>query len=243
MINWMYGRKGGVRVVKMIAHRGASLLAPENTLPAYELAGKLGYFGGECDIHETLDHQFVLMHDETLNRMTNGTGKIGDYTLEELKHCKIINGAFYEKFPNLKIPTLEEYLTVCKKNGLTPVIEIKKISKPGLPRFLETIYKYFKSHEVIIISFNEKSLIEVRRLDSKINIQWLAWLTEENIHFCANYNMDIDTSHKHVTKKLVAQAHSKNVLVNAWTVNEEELLKKLTDMGIDFITTDHLGHS
>ena len=71
--------------VRMIAHRGLSLLAPENTLPAYELAGKYGYYGAECDIHETKDKEFILLHDDLLNRTTTGSGKPEHYTLEELK--------------------------------------------------------------------------------------------------------------------------------------------------------------
>ena len=70
--------------IRMIAHRGLSSLAPENTLPAYELAGKYGYYGAECDIHETKDGEFVLLHDDTLERMTNGSGKPEHYLLDEL---------------------------------------------------------------------------------------------------------------------------------------------------------------
>ena len=227
-------------LTKMIAHRGASVLAPENTLPAYEIAAKYGYFGGECDIHETKDKKFVLMHDETVDRMTRGIGFIGNFTLEELKNLPIVNGAAYKKFPNLKIPTLEEYLEVCQKHSLTPVIEIKKISKKSIERFLSIINQWFKSDEVIIISFNEESLKEVRKLDEKVQLQWLAWLTEKNIDFCATYKMDIDTKYTHVTKKLVSYAHKSKVRVNVWTVNDEDLLKALIHMKVDFVTTDHL---
>ena len=107
--------------VKLIAHRGLSSLAPENTLPAYVLAGKYGYFGAECDIHESSDGEFVLMHDDTINRMTNGKGKVKDYTKDELKKFEITGN----NYPYLRIPKLSEYLQVCKNEGVVPVIEIK----------------------------------------------------------------------------------------------------------------------
>ena len=107
--------------VKMVAHRGFSSKAPENTLVAYKLAGMRGYWGAECDIQETSDGYFILMHDDTVDRTTNGTGSVADMTLEQIKalNVKIVPG-YYEK-----VPTLEEYLICCKEYNLVPVIEIK----------------------------------------------------------------------------------------------------------------------
>ena len=95
--------------VRMIAHRGLSLLAPENTLPAYELAGKYGYYGAECDIHETKDGHFILLHDDLLNRTTTGSGKPEHYSLKELKALIVNEGHQIKNYPHLKIPTLQEF--------------------------------------------------------------------------------------------------------------------------------------
>ena len=103
--------------IRMIAHRGLSLLAPENTLPAYELAGKYGYYGAECDIHETKDGEFVLLHDDTLERMTNGSGKPEHYSLDELKELVINGGNQVKKYPHLRLPTRLRSIWQYVKNG------------------------------------------------------------------------------------------------------------------------------
>ena len=226
--------------IRMIAHRGLSSLAPENTLPAYELAGKYGYYGAECDIHETKDGKFVLLHDDTLERMTNGSGKPEHYSLDELKELVINGGNQVKKYPHLRLPTLEEYLAVCKKWGLVPVIEIKEIEPKSVARLLEVVAKWGSLQYVVIISFSKEIVTEVRKLNHQINIQWLAEMTIENIDYCARYDMDIDCYKKQVSKEMVDYAHSKGVLVNTWTVDHGEEMQNLVDMGVDCISTNVL---
>lgn len=226
--------------IRMIAHRGLSSLAPENTLPAYELAGKYGYYGAECDIHETKDGVFVLLHDDTLKRMTNGSGKPEDYSLNELKELVVNGGNHVKKYPHLRIPTLEEYLAVCKKWKLVPVIEIKEIEPKSVARLLEILAKWGNLQYVVIISFSKEIVTEVRKLNRQVNVQWLAEMTIENIDYCARYNMDIDCYWKQVSKDLVNYAHSKGVVVNVWTVDFGEEMQRLIDMGIDYISTNVL---
>ena len=224
--------------VRFIAHRGLSSLAPENTLPAYELAGKYGYFGAECDIHESLDGEFVLMHDDSLQRMTNEKGSIRDYTKNELKEFEIKDA----RYPHLKIPTLTEYLQVCKYEELVPIIEIKRIEKKSITKLLNQIKNWGLTSGCIIITFHQDIATEVRKQNKEIKIQWLADLTKENIDYCAQYQMDIDCPKRKVNKKLVDYAHSKGVLVNVWTVDDVKDMMKLMDMGVDFITTNCLMH-
>ena len=226
--------------IRLIAHRGLSSLAPENTLPAYELAGKYGYYGAECDLHETKDGRFILLHDDLLNRTTNGMGKPESYTLEQLKGFVVNGGNQVKKYPHLKIPTLEEYLAVCKKWGLVPVIEIKEIEPKGISRLLDSLAKWGSPEHVVIISFSKEIVTEVRKLNHEINIQWLSKLTKEAINYCAKYQMDIDCHKKHVSKEMVDYAHSKGVLVNAWTVDSFEEMQELIELGVDFISTNVL---
>lgn len=226
--------------IRMIAHRGLSSLAPENTLLAYELAGKYGYYGAECDIHETKDGEFVLLHDDTLERMTNGSGKPEHYSLDELKELIINGGNQVKKYPHLRIPTLEEYLAVCKKWGLVPVIEIKEIEPKSVARLLEVVAQWGSLQYVVIISFSKEIVTEVRKLNHQVNIQWLAEMTIENIDYCARYDMDIDCYKKQVSKEMVDYAHSKGVLVNTWTVDHGEEMQNLVDMGVDCISTNVL---
>ena len=109
----------------LISHRGACTLAPENSLPAFRLAGELGYWGAECDVSVTKDGFLVLMHDSTVNRTTNGRGLVNSFTLEEIRKLKIDVGANVRYYTDLQVPTLEEFLQICKEYGMTPVIELK----------------------------------------------------------------------------------------------------------------------
>lgn len=222
--------------VRLIAHRGLSTLAPENTLPAYELAGKYGYFGAECDIYETSDGEFMLMHDPIINRTTNGTGSVSHYTKAQLKEFHITESGY----PHLRIPTLTEYLQVCKGQGLIPVIEIKHIEVSSITRLLHQIEEWGLTCGCIIITFHQGVATEVRKQNKEIGIQWLADLTKENIDYCAQYQMNIDCDKKTAKRELIEYAHSVGVLVNVWTVNEEKEMMKFIEMGVDFITTNGL---
>lgn len=228
--------------VRLIAHRGLSALAPENTLPAYHLAGKYGYWGAECDIHETADGEFILMHDELLNRMSNGSGNPKNYTVAELKKLVINQGNFIECYPKLKIPTLSEFLQVCKIHGVVPVIEIKQINPDSINRLLKRIEQWGGLKQVVIITFHKEVATEVRIKNKEILIQWLADLNRENINYCAKYGMAIDVPRKTLSKELIEYAHSRGVLVNTWTVDHGEDLCKYMRMGVDFISTNVLLH-
>ena len=98
----------------MVAHRGLSSLAPQNSLPAVELSVEYGYDGCEFDIHTTKDGKWVVIHDDTVDAMTDGTGKVAEFTLEEIRQLKLDSGNGIENYDELKIPTLEEVLTVAK---------------------------------------------------------------------------------------------------------------------------------
>ena len=111
--------------VRMMAHRGFSALAPENTLPAFRLAGEYGFWGAECDTSPTADGVWIVMHDDTVDRTTNGEGKVKDLTYDEIRALTIDDGSNVENYPDTKVPTLTEYLDVCGEYGLHPVIEIK----------------------------------------------------------------------------------------------------------------------
>jgi len=111
--------------LKVWAHRGASGYAPENTLPAFALAVEQGADGVELDIQLTKDGQIVVIHDETIDRVSNGSGWVKDYTLSQLKKFN-----FNKTFPEygfVTIPTLEEVYDLLKDTGLTVNVELKQI--------------------------------------------------------------------------------------------------------------------
>lgn len=123
-----------------VAHRGYTKYAPENSIPAFEAAGKEGFQAVECDIHETAKdkkgkRRFVIMHDQTLNRMCGLSGKNvyqKKLTYQKIRskyHIKTGNNIESYTKKQLRIPSLEEYLSICKRYHMKPVIEIKQKMK------------------------------------------------------------------------------------------------------------------
>ena len=227
---------------KRIAHRGYSGLAPENTIPAYKKASEYDFWGGECDVAETLDHEFVLMHDDTIDRTTNGTGNVSNLTLSQLKEFNIDSGSNINSYPNLKIPTLQEYLATCKNCNIIPVIEVKSITDNSIDKFLGIIRSYGLIDKAIVISFNYDLLVKIRNKEKRLLLQPLLPLNETSIEKCValGANTHIDCPEADVTLELVELAHKKGLLVNVWTVNDKNKLKTLAGYGVDFITTDVL---
>lgn len=225
--------------IKMIAHRGFSGYAPENTIPAFRLAGSNKYWGAECDVQETSDGKFVIMHDDTVDRMTNGTGSVSSKTLIQIKNLTIDSGNFIEFNPTLRVPTLEEYLQICKECGLIPVIELKSIKIASIPNFLDIL----NSHQVLdcclIISFDKSILEAIRMENEKVEIAYLSnTMTSADITYCSEKRFHINVEHTAITKALIEEAHKKDVLVGAWTIDDKTTIDILISNGIDFITTN-----
>lgn len=111
--------------VEYIAHRGYSSIAPENTAPAYEEAGKADFWGAECDVYRTKDGVWVLSHDKTTEKMLNSKYLINDTSYNKLAAENVKYGNNIENYPDLKMCTLDEYLQICKKYDMVAVIEVK----------------------------------------------------------------------------------------------------------------------
>ena len=225
--------------VKMIAHRGFSGYSPENTIPAFRLAGSNKYWGAECDVQETSDGKFVIMHDDTVDRMTNGTGSVSSKTLTQIKNLTIDSGNFIKFNPTLRVPTLEEYLQICKECGLIPVIELKSIKIASIPNFLDIL----NSHQVLdcclIISFDKSILEAIRMENEKVEIAYLSnTMTSADITYCSEKRFHINVLHTAITKALIEEAHKKDVLVGAWTIDDKTTIDILISNGIDFITAN-----
>lgn len=224
--------------IRYIAHRGLSSKAPENTIPAYEEAGKSKYWGAETDIAETSDGEFILMHDATVDRTTNGTGKVSDMTLEQIKALTIDAGSNISKYPDLKVPTLREYLACCKRYNMIPIIECKNIK--NIEGFLNIIKELNMEKQIVVISFNNDILKTLRGHSKDIRIQTLAY---ESIEICKQYNFDVDIYDTDVNADLVKQFHTNGIKVDVWTINNDIRRLELESFGVDYITTDSLNNA
>lgn len=227
---------------KMVAHRGAMQFAPENTIPAYELAGQMGYWGVECDVFPSSDGEMFLMHDDTLDRTTNGSGIFWYKTTAEIKQLTVDGGNNIVKFPGLKIPTLDEFLAVCKKWGMVPLVEIKAYHFAWEYDYIVNAIKKAGLEDMsIIISVNWDILRAIRARSKRITLQALKPITEENLDLCLEIgNCDIDAPYADITKEKVELAHSKGLLVNIYIANTPSEKKRMLECGVDMISTDNL---
>ena len=151
---------------KVWAHRGASGYAPENTLDAFRKAVEMGADGIELDVQMTKDGELVVIHDETINRVSNGKGWVKDYTYEELK--KFNFNKTHLEYTKEEIPTLEQVYLLIKPTNLTINVEIKTgiVFYPGIEeRVLELTERLGMKERVIYSSFNHYTIRKIKELD------------------------------------------------------------------------------
>ena len=228
----------------ILCHRGAKNYAPENTLSAFTTALELGADGFELDTQLTSDGQVVVFHDPTLDRMTNGHGKLSKLSLAELRELDV-KGSFSEKFRGEKIPTLEEVFATVGKRAIINV-ELKNFSTPFddlVERVCELVRRHGLQESVIFSSFlpwNLKKaariLPEVRRGLITIKGRWGVWGRSFGFSFgdytAMHPNLD------DVTAQTVQRVHKLKRKINVWVVNREEDIRRLVGWGVDGLLTD-----
>lgn len=218
-----------------IAHRGAKAYEPENTLQAFQKALDLHSDGIELDVHLSSDGHIIVMHDETIDKMTNGKGDINTYTLAELKSFLIAD--------KLQIPTLNEVFDLVDKKCFINV-ELKNADTSR--QVVSLIEKYIAEEgwdysHFIVSSFDWNALKEVQNLNSNIPI---GVLTEENLDTALAFAETIKTKAIHpdfqlLNKEKVLQIQEKGFLVFPWTVNSEEDIQKVKSYQVNGIISDN----
>ncbi len=227
--------------MKYIAHRGLSSKAPENTTKAFELAGQeQKYFGIECDIRTTKDHQFVVFHDEDLSRMMRMKGKIADFDLKELKEITIKRGNQVKKYADLHIPTLDEFMDICSYYNKTAVIEIKEVHEMTLLTDLISKLDEHIGLSVIVISFNITYLKYLRALSEHIELQLLIDKLDESLIYDARVNhIDISINKDVIKKKgVVSRLKKEGFKIGVYTVNDVKDMMRMQSYKVDYLTTD-----
>lgn len=217
-----------------IGHRGAKGYEPENTLIAFEKAITLGVDGIELDVHLSADNELIVIHDETVDRTTNGKGEVNQFSLKELKTLKI---ELTEK-----IPTLTEVLDLVNKRCFIN-IELKGIgtAQPVIQLISHYISeKNWNYNNFIISSFDWKMLEEAHSLDSEIKI---GVLTEESIDkalaFAKKINaFSIHPDYELLSKENVILMQQNGFEVYPWTVNSENAIQKIKSFNVNGIISD-----
>lgn len=230
--------------VKLVAHRGLSKLEKENTCAAFVAAGNRTYFGIETDIHVTTDGQFIIMHDETLSRVSLDEYDINieenDFSAVSSIILPDITGS---KRQDIRIPLLRDYVSICKKYDKISVLEIKNnFIVSDLKKVINILYDFNYLDSVIFISFDLENCINLRKLLPDAKIQYLisGEITDDIIETLVANSLDLDVKYIRLTKAIVDKLHSLGIEVNCWTCDDKEEAEKLVDMGVDYITTNIL---
>lgn len=227
---------------EIIAHRGASKLAPENTMPAFQLAYKAGADGIETDVHLTKDNIPILIHDERLKRTTNGIGFIKDYTFEQLKQCDA-GSWFSPKFTESKLISLEEFLQWIQDKPLCLHIELKnnKIDYKNLENIVyNMIYHYQIVKRTTLSTFNLKSLERLKQYNQDIGVALLTSRRNKNI---VSWARALGANALHIKYRLLNQllvdkSHQEEMALRVYTVNKPAHIRRCFEMGCDSIFTD-----
>ena len=238
----------------VIAHRGANIIAPQNTLEAFKMAIEIGCDGFETDIHLTKDGIPVVCHNFTIDETSNGTGAIKDMTLEELREYDFgkYKGPEYE---GVKIPTLDEFLSLSEAMGdrmkvLDIELKSEHFGEAGTELAEKTIAAV-KEHglfdKLLISSFDPAILVVCKKVDKACKTGLLyspdqlisLKIAPRPVAFAKEIGADaLHPFHMYVTRLYVERAHRAGIQVNPWTVNKEHIAKKLIKLGVDGLITD-----
>ncbi len=229
--------------VTLVAHRGYRAVAPENTAPAFEEAGKAGFWGAECDIYRTADGVWVVSHDTNTYRMMDKTEWIEKKTYDELMTQTVDNGSNIENYTGLKFCSLEDYLKICKDYGMTAVIELKgKKNTEHYDQVVDLVNQY--GVESVYISFHFENLEKIREL-TDVPVYFLVQkIGEEDIELAKSLeNCGIDFNgekEKNFESGMIKKCIDEGLELGAWTINDTALLDKLVENGVNLITTDNI---
>jgi glycerophosphoryl diester phosphodiesterase len=255
-------RKGNKRTIRgewpvNLAHRGASALAPENTIEAFRLAVEAGAGGLELDVHMTRDGHIVVIHDATVDRTTSGTGAVSEMTLDELRRLDAGHNFSPDGGPTrpyrgrgVRVPTLGEVLR--EFPGVAVNIDIK-VGSPGIEEsVLGVLRETSASERVLVVSTSHAIVKQFRKVSggyiSTGGSKWeigvfyvLSRLRLERLLRPAYVALQIPLRHRGiplVTPRFLKAAHANGVRVDAWTINQADEMRRLLDLGVDVIMTD-----
>jgi len=226
------------------AHRGLSEAYPENTILSFDKAMMAGATAIEFDVHKTKDGELVVIHDENIKRTFQGNGLIKDFTLQEIKSFKCKNPEF-ENSKLCKLPTLCEVLEILKNGSIFINIELKtdKMHYENIEADVLSILKKYNLYDNILISsFNPKSLEICRELDENIKLGVLFDKRKSTILDFAKqinaYSLNPDVYL--VDRALIDYAHENAFKVFSYTVNKASTASNLEKLGCDGIFTDNI---
>lgn len=229
---------------QLVAHRGFRAVAPENSLPAFEQAGIAGFYAAECDTYRTKDGVWVIDHDGYLMRMMNKLKHVEKLTYDELKNYSLTNGINIEKYPDLRICTLDEYMQACQKYGMEAIIELKgENNQEYYGEIIDLIGKY-PSVEVVFISFQFSNLEALSKICDNELMYLVQKIEPEDIELAKGLpNCGIDfngNKEKNFENdgQIIKDCQAAGLKLGAWTIDDVDTMSRLLDCGVNLITTN-----
>ena len=226
--------------IKMIAHRGISGIECENTCPAFVAAGLKSYYGIETDVQVTLDGKFIIVHDSDLKRIAGLDIGVMTSNFDDLRAIRFSSIDGTVPRTGLYLPSLEEYLSICKKYGKEAYLEICAISLyDHVIGIASTVEQMGMMDSTTFISFNHSNLTDLRSSYPHAKAQLLTGdIGKDNIAFILENNIDAGIYYPNLTKEFVDLMHANGRIVNVWTVDTLEDAERMRDMGVDVITSN-----
>lgn len=228
--------------IMVIGHRGDAKNAPENTLISFKRAIEMGADGIELDVQMSKDGHLVVIHDERVDRTTDGIGFVKDFTLKEIKRLDA-GIKFGKKFSGERIPALYEVFDLVANQNIILNIEIKNgiVIYPGIEeKLVEMIMDYNFRDRVVISSFNHYSIREVKEIapELKVGLLYECGLVEP--WYIANrmHAYSLHPFYFNIIPELVAGCKKNNIKLFPWTVDKKDDMERMIKLGVDAIITN-----
>lgn len=225
---------------RILAHRGANSLEPENSIPAFEAAGRIGAWAIETDVHKTADGKLICFHNKRVDGLTDGEGAIAEMTFDEIRrlHITVGNNVEAHTAEQLRIPTFEEYLTICYRYGSVPFIELKTSIAE------ETMFEIRQmglEDRCVFSSVKFQPLEDARALSDRVFIHHI-FSSEERIERLAELEysgMSFKIANlDDVPAGLVDKVHSAGVRICFRASDTPEAVRQAISMGVDYVPSN-----
>lgn len=237
--------------IRTIAHRGSIYQAPENTLAAFAKAADKGYKNVECDIRWTKDNIPMLLHDATIDSVSNGKGKLCDMTYNEVRKYDF-GSKFSSDFKGTVIASYEEFIKLCRDRGLNPYVEVydgENFTSERARQLMDIAAKYGMENRITWISSYLATLEKIKNASTVYDVR-LLYIFSLNDHSVkwrlaklktATNRVGLDVDYKVIDRDYVNFIKSSGFEVEAWTVNDYNTAINLINMGVTGITTDSIS--
>ena len=227
---------------RTVAHRGVSGIECENTMAAFIAAGNRSHFGIETDVHRTRDGKFVVFHDDSTGRLAGQDLTIEETDFDVLRALPLRDKDGSLGRTDLRIPTLAEYISVCRRYDKAAVLELKnRIPDEDIARIVDIIRDLDWLPRVIFISFQLENLLTLRRLLPDQKLQYLVEKADDVLlETLLRERLDLDIEYSALTREWVRRFLQAGIEVNCWTCDDPLTAEQLARWGVQYITSNIL---